>query len=99
MTETVDELLIPAMSPQQVRAARKVLGRMWGLGRPATPLELAAELGLGGRDPGGTILKWERGAATPSGPVSRLLQALLAGFRPSALPNQPQGRGRLSGRS
>lgn len=97
MTQTVEP--IPAMSPQQVRRARQKLGEMWGLGRAATPEELAAELGLGGADPGGTILKWERGASTPSGPCSRLLQALLAGFRPTALPNQPKGRGRVSGRS
>jgi hypothetical protein len=85
-----DSCDILIMSPAQVRDARRRLGQLWGLDRPATPEELAHELGLGGREPGAIISKWERGLSSPSGPCSRLLQALLAGFRPSQLGDQPE---------
>jgi DNA-binding transcriptional regulator YiaG len=81
---------IRIMSPRQVRAARVRLGQMWGLGRALTPDELARELGMGGREPGNKVQHWETGSIQPSGPVSRLLQALLAGFRPSLDGEQPE---------
>jgi DNA-binding transcriptional regulator YiaG len=81
------------MSATQVREARTRLGYLWGLNRGATPSELAEALGLGGRDPGGIILKWERDVSRPSGPCSRLLQALLEGFsREHGGPDAPEVR-------
>jgi DNA-binding transcriptional regulator YiaG len=76
-----DDEVIWIMSAEQVRAARTRLGYMWGMNRAATPYELARALGLGGGDPGLMVVKWEAGKSRPSGPVSRLLQALLDGFR------------------
>jgi hypothetical protein len=94
-----DDYAVPVMTPAQVRAARSKLGQMWALGRPASPTELALELGLGGQDPGLVVVRWENGKSQPSGPCSRLLQALLAGYRPSRLPHQPRALTRLPGRS
>lgn len=95
MSHDLDPDVILIMSADQVRAARKQLGQMWGLGRPLSPDELAFELGLGGEAPGKIVVRWERGQSDPSGPCSRLIQALLAGFRPTQLPNQPKRSKRL----
>jgi hypothetical protein len=92
-----NETLIPVMTAAQVRAALTQLGHMWRLGRAAYPEEVAHELGLGGPDPGRMVERWVSGSSQPSGPCSRLLQALLAGYRPSELPEAPAASRRLPG--
>jgi DNA-binding transcriptional regulator YiaG len=87
------------MSAAQVRDARKRLGRMWGLGRSLSPDELARELGLGGSQAGRMVSRWEQGYSKPTGPCSRLMQALLAGYRPSQDGYAPEVAVRLPGPS
>lgn len=70
------------MSARQIRAARGKLGELWGKGRPLYASELARSLRLGGRDPGATVLDWEREKTTVSGPVSALVELYLAGVQP-----------------
>jgi hypothetical protein len=55
---------------------------MWGLDRPLHAAELARALRLAGRDPGLTILRWERGVTTVSGPASVAIDMMLAGAKP-----------------
>lgn len=50
------------MTGDELRAARGVLGEMWGYGTPLPMAELGRALRLQGRDPGATIRDWERGA-------------------------------------
>lgn len=69
------------MTPEQLRAARATLGRMWGLDRPLAMAELGRALRLQGRDVGATIRDWERRDG-PSGPASVAIEAMLEGFRP-----------------
>jgi hypothetical protein len=72
------------MTPAEIRKARETLGALWGLDRPLRAAELGRVLRLQGRDPGATVLEWERG--TPiSGPVSIALEMMLAGARPPTL--------------
>ena len=61
--------------------ARGTLGRMWGLGRPLGPNELARALRLG-KNGGARVLEMEHGTRLVSGPVSVAIEAMLAGFRP-----------------
>lgn len=72
------------MTGDDIRSARATLGAMWGLGRPLHYSELAAALKLRGRDPGATVRDYERGHSDVSGPVSVAIEAMLAGWRPSA---------------
>lgn len=72
------------MTGSEIRDARHALGHMWGLARPLHAAELARALRLGGRDPGRSVLDWERGKTSVSGPVSVAVEAMLAGFRPNA---------------
>lgn len=71
-----------SMTARQIRDARGKLGTLWGKGRPLYASELARSLRLGGRDPGATVLDWERGKTTVSGPVSALVTLYLAGVMP-----------------
>lgn len=72
------------MTPDEIRAARATLGKMWGLNRPLHMSELGRALRLQGRDPGKTIDRWENYSdKNPiSGPASVAIEAMLAGFRP-----------------
>lgn len=70
------------MTPSQVRSARGTLGTLWQKNRPLFASELARALRLSGRDPGATVLAWEKGKASVSGPVSCLIELYLAGTNP-----------------
>lgn len=56
------------MTPAELTKARHSLGIKWGLNRPLHASELGRILGLRGRDPGATVLEWERGANPILGP-------------------------------
>jgi hypothetical protein len=70
------------MTGDEVRAARRILGEMWGLGRPLHAAELARSLRLGGRDPGRTVLDWENHKKEVSGPASVVIDLYLTGSPP-----------------
>lgn len=70
------------MTGDELRAARATLGDMWGLGRPLRAAELGRLLGLRGRDPGQSVLTWERDG--PTGPAAIAIELMLAtGRQPS----------------
>ncbi|MFC3207503.1 hypothetical protein [Aquamicrobium soli] len=69
------------MNGNELRAARATLGELWKLGRPLYLAELGRALRLKGRDPGASVLEWERGNG-PSGPVSVAIEMMLAGAMP-----------------
>lgn len=69
------------MTGKDIRDARAKLGKMRGLGRPLHASELGRLLRLKGRDPGESILDWERGKPI-SGPASVALEMMLAGAEP-----------------
>ncbi len=69
------------MNGNELREARDTLGKLWKLGRPMHLAELGRALRLTGRDPGETVLKWERGTG-PSGPASVAIELMLAGAMP-----------------
>jgi hypothetical protein len=70
------------MTGEELRAARRTLGEIWGLGRPLHAAELGRLLGLRGRDPGQSILDWEERG--PSGPAAVAVELMLAtGAKPS----------------
>lgn len=58
------------MTGSDIRKARATLGKAWGLDRPLHAAELARLLGLKGRDPGRSVLDWESGKTTVTGPVA-----------------------------
>lgn len=70
------------MSPEELYAARRALGDMWGLGRPLHASEMGRALRLGGRDPGESIRDYERGKTRISGPMSVAVEMMLAGAKP-----------------
>lgn len=70
------------MSPEQFRDARGALGHMWGLGRPLTLTEFGRVLRLGGVRPDQSVRDYERGKTQVSGPLSLLVELLLAGAKP-----------------
>ena len=59
------------MTPDELHAARRSLGELWGLKRPLRASELGRALRLGGRDPGESIRDYERGKTRISGPINR----------------------------
>ena len=65
-----------AMSPNEVRDARRALG--------LTQHELAVLLRMGG-DGKRSVRRWEAGDREISGPASVAIEALLTGWRPSKL--------------
>lgn len=69
------------MTPDDLYAARRTLGMMWGLGRPLHASEMGRALRLGGRDPGESIRDYERGKTRISGPVSVAVEMMLAGAK------------------
>lgn len=70
------------MTPDDLYAARRTLGMMWGLGRPLHASEMGRALRLGGRDPGESIRDYERGKTRISGPMSVAVEMMLAGAKP-----------------
>jgi hypothetical protein len=70
------------MTPVELRAARARLGDMWGLGRPLKCSELGRAIGLSGRDPGQSIIDYERGKTPISGPIAFLVRVYLNGTLP-----------------
>lgn len=70
------------MTGEELRAARKTLGTLWGLGRPLHMSEMGRALRLSGRDPGASIRDYERGKTRISGPISALVEVYLRGALP-----------------
>jgi hypothetical protein len=68
------------MTGRDLRKARATLGKLWGLERPLRAAELGRALRLQGRDPGRSVLDWERGKTPITGPVSLVIEAMLAGY-------------------
>lgn len=64
------------MTGNDIRNARAILGRKWGLDRPLHAAELGRLLGLKGDRPGETVLDWESGKPV-SGPVAGMLWYML----------------------
>lgn len=79
------------MTGDDIRQARTELGRMWKLTnkegecRPLHAAELAKLLRLGGRDPGRSVIDWEKGKTHVTGPVSVVIEMMLAGHEPPTL--------------
>lgn len=69
------------MTGAEVRAARATLGQMWGLEYPLPAATLGRLLGLKGRDPGKTILEWEKERPPITGPAATAITAMLEGWR------------------
>jgi len=55
---------------------------MWNLGRPLKASEMGRALGLSGRDPGQSVIDYERGKTAISGPISILVRVYLNGALP-----------------
>lgn len=66
----------------ELYAARRTLGELWGKGRPLHVSELGRALRLGGQDPGDSIRDYERGKTRISGPISVAIEMMLAGSPP-----------------
>lgn len=70
------------MTRDQIIEARTKLGQMAGLDRPLSRSELGRALRLKGEEPGQSVRKWEEGSGRPSGPVTGLIELMLAGAPP-----------------
>ena len=70
------------MTPEALRDARGRLGELHGLGRPYTYDEFGRLLRLGGARPDQSVRDYERGKTTISGPLSALVELMLAGAPP-----------------
>lgn len=70
------------MTGSELNAARRALGELWGKDRPIFASELGRALRLGGRDPGQSILDYERGTTRISGPISVAVEMMLNGSLP-----------------
>lgn len=76
------------MTGDDIREARATLGKLWkltdtqGEQRPLHTAELARLLRLGGRDPGRSVIDWEKGKTKITGPVSVAIEMMLAGHEP-----------------
>lgn len=73
------------MTAGEFRDARGALGLKWGLGRPLTLTEFGRVLRLGGVRPDQSVRDYERGKTAVSGPLSLLIELLLAGAKPERL--------------
>lgn len=67
------------MTADEFRFARGELGHKWGFGRPLTLTEFGRVLRLGGVRPDQSVRDYERGKTQVSGPLSLLIEMLLAG--------------------
>lgn len=74
-----------AMTGEEFRFARGELGHKWGLGRPLTLTEFGRVLRLGGQRPDQSVRDYERGKTQVSGPLSLLVEMLIAGAMPKNL--------------
>jgi len=70
------------VTPAELHTARSTLGLMWGLGRRLKASELGRALGLTGRDPGQSIINYERGKTPIRGSTLRLIRVYLNGTLP-----------------
>ena len=70
------------LTPAELHTARAALGLMWGLGRPLKASEMGRALGLTGRDPGHSIIDYERGKTPIRGSTLRLIRVYLNGAVP-----------------
>jgi hypothetical protein len=73
------------MTAEEFRDARGRLGQMWGLDRPLTLTEFGRVLRLGGVRPDQSVRDYERGKTAVSGPLSVLIEMMLAGAKPPGL--------------
>jgi hypothetical protein len=73
------------MNGDDVRNVRARLGTLWGLDRPLTQAEFGRILRLGGVRPDHSVRDYESGKTQVSGPLSLLIELLLAGARPAGL--------------
>lgn len=71
-----------ALSPDEMTAARRVLGERWGLERALTYGEMARLLRLKPANGAETVMGWEEGRPAISGPVSVAVEMMLAGAEP-----------------
>lgn len=71
------------MTGDEIHAARRTLGEMWGLGRPLRMSELGRLLRLSSDRPSETVRTWEQRG--PTGPVQCAIEAWLDGARPRNL--------------
>ena len=71
------------MTPEAVIAARRKLGRLWGLPRELTRGELGCVLRLRGKNPSESIREMEEGRTRISGTMSLAIEAMLAGWLPA----------------
>lgn len=69
------------MTGDDLHAARRTLGELWGKGRPLHASEMGRALRLGGRDPGESIRDYERGKTAISGPIAVAVELMLTGAR------------------
>jgi hypothetical protein len=84
---------VDLLSPEDIREARRALGRQWGLGRDLSQAELAEALGLANKD---AVREMERGGFNThsglkvtriTGPVTVAIRAMLAGYLPREAPD------------
>jgi hypothetical protein len=68
------------MNGDELREARAILGRRWGLGRHLTVNELGRLLGFKGE--GKQVIDMERGKQPVSGPTALAMAAMLDGWIP-----------------
>lgn len=73
------------MTAEEFRDARGKLGYMWGIDRPLTLTEFGRVLRLGGVRPDQSVRDYERGKTAVSGPLSLLIEMMLAGAKPAGL--------------
>jgi hypothetical protein len=73
------------MTGEEFKTARGELGHKWGLGRPLTLTEFGRVLRLGGVRPDQSVRDYERGKTAVSGPLSLLIELMLAGAQPANL--------------
>lgn len=71
------------MTGEEIKNARRLLGDMWGVGRPLALSELARALRLRGEKPGEAVRKWENGHTEISGPASACIAMMLKGAMPA----------------
>lgn len=71
------------MTPEELIAARRELGHLWGFNRGLTQGEMGRAMRLRGKDPAESIRAMEEGKDRISGPMSLAIEAMLSGWRPS----------------
>ena len=69
------------MTGEDMKEARLRLGKMWGLGRPVSMNEMGLLLRLSGDRPSNSIRDYERGKSQISGPITLVIEMLLAGAK------------------